>query len=278
MKKIGFAWALACLCASSAIAEDRTEDVEPPPFPDFTFRFVRPPAPDHEGPRVNIWIEPQEEVATAEPEPDGDTPEAEAGGAAAGWFWAEIADDLSGGAARFQAALAHLSLAPETASLGVARLDHLRRLSSEYGADILTATVGTDISPALVLAVMSVESAGSSEAVSHAGAQGLMQLIPATAERFGVEDAFDGPQNIAGGVAYLSWLMGEFDRDPLLVLAAYNAGEGAVREAGGIPNFSETRAYVPKVLATWQLARQLCLSPPELISDGCVFEALVTSG
>lgn len=133
------------------------------------------------------------------------------------------------------------------------------------------------MSPALVLAVMAVESAGQPDAESIAGAQGLMQLIPATAERFGVNDSFDPSQNIAGGVAYLDWLMDEFDRDPVLVLAAYNAGEGAIRSADGVPEFAETRRYVPKVLATWQLARLLCLTPPELIWDGCVFRTM-TSG
>jgi len=100
-------------------------------------------------------------------------------------------------------------------------------------------------------------------------------LIPATAERFGVADAFDGGQNIAGGIAYLDWLMTEFDRDPILTLAAYNAGEGAVRDAQGVPPYPETREYVPRVLATWAAARLLCVTPPELISDGCVFRSML---
>jgi soluble lytic murein transglycosylase-like protein len=86
-----------------------------------------------------------------------------------------------------------------------------------------------------------------------------------------VTDATDPAQNIKGGVAYLDWLMGEFDGDPLLVLAAYNAGEGSVRRYEGVPPFDETRAYVPKVLAAWSVARSLCKTPPELISDGCAF-------
>jgi soluble lytic murein transglycosylase-like protein len=119
--------------------------------------------------------------------------------------------------------------------------------------------------------VIAVESAGQPDAVSGAGAQGLMQLMPDTAARFGVTDSLDAVQNIKGGVAYLDWLMGNFDGDPILVLAGYNAGEGSVRDNAGVPPFAETRAYVPKVLAAWSVARGLCQTPPELMTDGCVF-------
>jgi soluble lytic murein transglycosylase-like protein len=105
-----------------------------------------------------------------------------------------------------------------------------------------------------------------------------MQLIPATAARFGVTDSTDPVQNIKGGVAYLNWLMQEFDRDPLMVLAAYNAGEGAVKANDGVPPFAETRDYVPKVLAAWQVAQGLCLTPPELVSDPCVFKVISAGG
>jgi len=127
------------------------------------------------------------------------------------------------------------------------------------------------VSPALALAVIAVESAGRVDAVSSAGAGGLMQLMPATAERFGVADRMDPKANIEGGVAYLEWLLERFDRDVVLALAGYNAGEGAVDSHGGVPPFAETRDYVPKVLAAWDLARGLCLTPPQLVSDGCVF-------
>ncbi len=135
-------------------------------------------------------------------------------------------------------------------------------------------TIDTGVSPALALSVMAVESSGRTAAVSSAGAQGLMQLIPDTAARFGVTDAFDPAQNIAGGIAYLDWLLEEFDGDVVLALAGYNAGEGAVVRAGGVPDYPETRGYVPKVLATWMLARSLCMTPPELPSDGCVFTVM----
>ena len=138
------------------------------------------------------------------------------------------------------------------------------------------ATIGTDVSPALALAVIGVESAGQADAVSSAGAQGLMQLIPATASRFGVTDAKDPVQNIKGGVAYLDWLMKNFNHDPLMVIAAYNAGEGAVTANAGVPPYAETRDYVPKVLAAWQVAQGLCLTPPELMTDPCVFNVIAS--
>ncbi len=104
-----------------------------------------------------------------------------------------------------------------------------------------------------------------------------MQLIPATAERFGVTDAFDATQNITGGMAYLEFLLNRFQGDALLALAGYNAGENAVIRAGGVPDFEETRAYVPKVVAAWDVARSLCLTPPELPTDGCVFGVLAAN-
>jgi soluble lytic murein transglycosylase-like protein len=175
------------------------------------------------------------------------------------------------GPGRLFQGLAALEAAPSGARLDGPPLQSLADIARVHGRDILRETVGKQVSPALVLAVISVESGGRATAESGAGAQGLMQLIPATAERFGVSDSFDAAQNIRGGVAYLDWLMGEFDGDPLLALAGYNAGEGAVRTHAGVPPYAETRAYVPKVLAAWKVARGLCLTPPELMTDGCVF-------
>ena len=154
----------------------------------------------------------------------------------------------------------------------------LSTIAAAHGRDILLATVGTSVSPALVLAVIAVESAGRADAVSRAGAAGLMQLMPDTADRFDVTDRADPQQSIRGGVAYLDWLMGTFARHPVIVLAAYNAGEGAVRRHEGVPPYAETRGYVPKVLAAWQVARGLCLTPPQLISDGCVFAVMADRG
>ncbi|MDU8942946.1 lytic transglycosylase domain-containing protein [Ovoidimarina sediminis] len=184
-------------------------------------------------------------------------------------FWTAVSPSIQdAGPARLDTAVSAI------ATLGAPtgpRLQDMRRITDLYGRDILRHTVGTRVSPALVAAIISVESAGQVEAISHAGAQGLMQLMPATAQRFGVKNWQVPSENIRGGVAYLDWLMSEFGQDPLLILAGYNAGEGAVHKHGGVPPYAETRAYVPKVLAAWRVASGLCATPPQFISDGCVF-------
>lgn len=103
------------------------------------------------------------------------------------------------------------------------------------------------LEPHLVLAIMATESNFDAAAVSAKNAQGLMQLIPDTAERFNVRDVFDPTQNIRGGMAYLRWLLARFEGDVSLVAAAYNAGEGMVERYQGVPPFAETRAYVDRV-------------------------------
>jgi soluble lytic murein transglycosylase-like protein len=108
------------------------------------------------------------------------------------------------------------------------------------------------LDPDLVIAVVSVESGFRPQAVSPKGAQGLMQLMPRTAESLGVVDAFDPEQNLDGGVRHLGQLLTQYDGDVERALAAYNAGEGAVRRHHGIPPYRETRAYVKKVLARYR--------------------------
>ena len=108
----------------------------------------------------------------------------------------------------------------------------------------------TSMSPQLLHAVISVESGYDAKAVSRKGAQGLMQLMPQTAQRFGVRNALDPMENVRGGALYLKWLLEYFNGDLKLALAGYNAGEVEVVKAGyRIPPFKETRDYVPKVLA-----------------------------
>lgn len=204
----------------------------------------------------------------------GPVPQAEA---QYSWFWEAVSPGIGDVAGRFPLALATLSQGPEGKAVPTPRMQHMQELADAWGTELLKATVGTEVSPALALAVMAAESAGRPEAVSSAGAQGLMQLIPATAERFGVADAMDPVQNIKGGVAYLDWLMRHFDRDPIMVIAAYNAGEGAVKANSGVPPYAETRDYVPKVLAAWTVAQGLCMTPPEVVSDPCVFRIIAAS-
>lgn len=117
----------------------------------------------------------------------------------------------------------------------------VRSLAPQYAVD-----------PKLVLAVISVESAFNPAAVSPKNAQGLMQLIPETAARFGVKKVFNPAENIKGGLAYLRWLLAFFKGDVTLVLAAYNAGERAVEKYRGIPPYAETRNYVKKITGIYK--------------------------
>jgi soluble lytic murein transglycosylase-like protein len=105
------------------------------------------------------------------------------------------------------------------------------------------------VSEELVVAVIEVESQFNPRAVSPRGAQGLMQLMPATAATLGVRDVFNPKENIHGGVKHLAWLMERFDGDVPTVIAAYNAGEGAIARNRGVPPSRETREYVKRVLA-----------------------------
>lgn len=252
----------------------------------FTFKRIKV-GDNSPGKRITVQIDPAKQAAllAALPtvDPEGVTlPEAETGllqpvlpaGASYDWFWEKVSPGITDRDGRFPLALSSLSQGPEGKSVPGPRLQGLQEMADTYGTDILKATIGTQVSPALVLAVMSAESGGRVDAVSSKGAKGLMQLIPATAERFGVQDSTNATDNIKGGVAYLDWLMKEFDRDPLMVIAAYNAGEGAVTANAGVPPYAETRDYVPKVLAAWTVAQGLCLTPPELVTDPCVFKVI----
>jgi soluble lytic murein transglycosylase-like protein len=104
------------------------------------------------------------------------------------------------------------------------------------------------VEPQLALAIIAAESNFNSLAQSPKNARGLMQLIPATSERFNVKNAFDPTQNIRGGLTYLRWLLAYFEGDVALVAAAYNAGEGKVERHRGVPPYQETRAYVQRIL------------------------------
>jgi soluble lytic murein transglycosylase-like protein len=128
--------------------------------------------------------------------------------------------------------------------------------AGQYDSIIEKAALSAAVEPNLLRAVIVVESGFNSRAVSKRGAVGLMQLMPATATRFGVSNPYDPRENVHGGARYLKFLIDRFGQDVRLALAAYNAGEEAVdRNGGQIPPFTETMAYVPRVLKIYQMLR-----------------------
>lgn len=119
--------------------------------------------------------------------------------------------------------------------------------TSAYHGEIASVAGQFGVEEALVRAIIHAESSYNPLSLSSAGAQGLMQLMPETARRFGVTDSYDPLQNIRGGVQYLAWLLKRFNGNLTLVAAGYNAGEGAVDRYGGVPPYSETQRYVERV-------------------------------
>ena len=132
--------------------------------------------------------------------------------------------------------------APVAATVAVTAPPHIEKLVRRLAPQF-------QIAPQFALAIIAVESNFDVAALSSQNAQGLMQLIPQTARRFGVRNPFDAQQNIRGGMAYLRWLSAYFEGNTALVAAAYNAGEGAVERHRGVPPFDETREYVRRVIA-----------------------------
>jgi soluble lytic murein transglycosylase-like protein len=140
---------------------------------------------------------------------------------------------------------------PQGRSARAGDAERMRR----YEAFIREAALLYVLPPEFIRAVMRVESNFYPEAVSHKGAMGLMQLMPFTATAMGVLDPFDARQNILGGARFLRVLANKFGGDLVLTVAAYNAGEGAVRKYGGIPPYAETRRYVQRVLTHYYAFR-----------------------
>jgi soluble lytic murein transglycosylase-like protein len=134
-----------------------------------------------------------------------------------------------------------------------ARVGNWLLKSASYDSLIESAAFANTVNPALIRAMIVVESGFNPRAVSKRGAIGLMQLRPETARRYGVSNIYDPAQNIRAGARYFSDLMTLYDSDTELALAAYNAGEAAVARYGGrIPPFKETREYVPSVLKIYR--------------------------
>jgi soluble lytic murein transglycosylase-like protein len=148
-----------------------------------------------------------------------------------------------------------LVLSPQDRTASGDRYDQqLLAKATQYDAIIEHAAVSSALEPNLLRAVIVVESGFNSRAVSKRGAVGLMQLMPATASRYGVSNRYDARQNVHAGARYLKFLIDRFGNDIRLALAAYNAGEDAVERNGGqIPPFTETMAYVPRVLKIYRM-------------------------
>jgi soluble lytic murein transglycosylase-like protein len=119
------------------------------------------------------------------------------------------------------------------------------------------------VDPRFIHAVIKQESKYNPKAVSYVGAQGLMQMMPATAKRFGLKDPFNATANVEAGTKYLKWLLKRFDGDVSLALAGYNAGEGSVDKYKGVPPFTETQNYVKKIVATYGKTYHPVLTPDD---------------
>jgi soluble lytic murein transglycosylase-like protein len=119
------------------------------------------------------------------------------------------------------------------------------------------------VDPRFIHAVIKQESKYDPKAVSYVGAEGLMQMMPATAKRFGLKDPFDPKANVEAGTKYLKWLLKRFDGDVSLALAGYNAGEGSVDKYKGVPPYGETQNYVKKIVKTYGKTYHPVLAPED---------------
>ena len=141
---------------------------------------------------------------------------------------------------------------PEKALENKLKPELLKSEDTSYNTMISEAGARYGVDPELIRLVIGQESRFQPNARSHKNAQGLMQLIPETAQRFGIKNPYDPQQNIHGGTRYLSWLLNRFDGDVKLALAGYNAGENAVKRFGNkVPPYKETMQYVNKITAAY---------------------------
>jgi hypothetical protein len=136
-----------------------------------------------------------------------------------------------------------------------AALDGFTTGDAKVDSYIVDSSARHGVDPVLIYSIMHRESAFKKMAISYKGARGLMQLMPATAARFGVRNIFDPAQNIEAGTRYMRWLLNRFDGDVGLALAGYNAGEGAVDKYRGVPPYRETREYVKRISERYALMR-----------------------
>lgn len=162
----------------------------------------------------------------------------------------------------------NLGLSPVMAPANAAEVEAIPAdipLSGDCDLDWIIYRAGqkSGVDPRFIHAVIKQESKYNAKAVSSVGAQGLMQMMPATAERFGLKDPFDPAKNVEAGTKYLKWLLKRFDGDVSLALAGYNAGEGAVDKYKGVPPYSETQNYVKKIVSNYGKTYHPVLSPDD---------------
>lgn len=252
-------FAIVCLCAAAILAADLFESSAEAAFLKNGVRpgnrtkmhIVRRPSP---GARKRIYA-PGERRAVRKS--GGGTRRSERHA----WFWKKFDPGLSAAnGSRWDLALRTMA-ERRVRGKSLVSSETLRAIMSSYRTDISHAAARHGVSEALLTAVIAIESRGKPNAVSPAGAKGLMQLMPGTAKRFGVKNVFDETQNIRGGASYLNWLLREFRGDVLLALAGYNAGEGAVRKHKGVPPYAETRDYVVLVMDALAAMQNLCVAP-----------------
>lgn len=182
------------------------------------------------------------------------------------WFWRATSPRLD---AADPTRLEAMTTVAARQLSGGGRNKVVQNIRQTFRAEIAAAARKANVSEALLIALVAAESAGNPNAVSPKGAEGLGQLMPATAKRLGVDDARDPAQNLRGAADYLSLLLTLFKGDALLALAGYNAGEGAVSRHKGVPPYNETRDYVPIVLGYYHHARTLCAAPVSGPRDEC---------
>ncbi|MEM1276881.1 MAG: lytic transglycosylase domain-containing protein [Pseudomonadota bacterium] len=186
------------------------------------------------------------------------------------WFWEEVSPAIAAaGPGRWQRALRVIERG-RAQGRGIAFPEQrVARIVKRWGGILKREAEKRRVSLPLLIAIVAVESGGNAGAISPKGAGGLMQLMPQTAKRFGVSNSLAPAQNVRGGARYFSWLLKEFNEDPVLALAGYNAGERAVMTHGGVPPYRETRDYVPKVAAAYLVARRYCQDPVQGARDIC---------
>lgn len=186
------------------------------------------------------------------------------------WFWEQVSPSrAAANANRWSQVITVIENGRRSGKAVFGSTSTARRILRDYGAYLKKEAKRRNLSLPFLVAVIAVESNGNPKARSHAGAGGLMQLMPFTAARFGVSNAYAPSQNIRGGAQYLDWLLKRYRNDAVLALAGYNAGEGAVDRFKGVPPYNETRDYVAKVAGAYAAARALCRTPPTSARGTC---------